>query len=227
MDELLDLINAATAANRTLKALPLHFENRTLELQIGITERQPTGNRGKSTLALAALIGTGCRPVELAKGLQMKLDIDNTLIVAIPNVSNTDSIRGHRKYRLIRIGDRKRNLATELLFEAASAKQGTIHIKISASRIAKLVKSLSEKLREEMGIRGKNIEITPRVFRQLFIRQLLYPAYFSVDEVLGICGLSDPRSLTNYICRIPHIEPTSKWANFTKHLEVVGQGGTQ
>lgn len=134
-------------------------------------------------LALALLSTTGCRPSELAKGIEVELDEHNNLKVTIRGTKTHDGRYGQDYRELTIMVESKEAL---FLQKSVVANAGTLHVAIKSP------KALSEAVRrhsKKLWPRRKYV-VSPYSFRHQFAADLkndLYPEEIAMAMGHSVC----------------------------------------
>lgn len=209
--ETLTQILAPNSAKNWVAKVPLGFEEDLFGIQKGINDATPLKNRGMSTQALAVLILTGCKAIELERGVKVALRgegclhflIHQTLPKKSKGKGDVSVETGRQMYRHLVIPNPKKSAAGRFLYEYLSGSTGAHLIKLSTDRQNDLFNSL---LSTYVRLKKKKVlvlQITQQFFRYLLVSKMV-AADFSVEDMCNVLGIRNRTSLLTYAVELHH-----------------------
>lgn len=186
-----------------VKGLTKNFEDQIFEIQMNKYYSQPPQNRGRGTQALAATLITGCTQAELAYGIHVGRNGEDTIHAFLPLSTKTEQRADGTWYRHLTIHNAKRSVAGRFLCEYLQVEKQTQRIQLSAKRQNEILNSVEAEYKLTLGKKGSNIRITHPLFRNLLFSQMFHCGY-RPSEMIEILGLKNKYSLKNYTPDVPH-----------------------
>jgi len=209
--------------------LPGEWVDWFVATQIEKTKAQSGKNIGRSLPALAFVAATGATPIEMARGIRIKVNSIDELAILIGE-SAVPKKRDLKPRILVFNRKHPANLAVELLIAHYCHPQTVGKVYVFAykqNRLSKLIKDLAKEFIEKKipNRQKEGIQISSTTFRHQICASLCASGQYEAKEIANILGLIKISSLRGYALKSKSAAPSLRTVEYHAHNKAMETKG--
>lgn len=196
----------SNSKKHVIKKLRSGWHCKLFQIQQKRTESQPEANRGNTLLAVAIVIATGLRPIELESGVMIRTTENGSVEIEIQGAKVREDEHGENERgidtRWIVINpeysEASRFLANEIPKRLLSKRASEIDFSYSKSTLTKVINNLGKKYLEMYQPKLQDLQISPYCFRHLMSASLKSCNELDDIQRAQVLGHLSIRSMQSY-----------------------------